>query len=400
LGDGRALLLGEQRAPDGALFDLQLKGSGRTKFSRRGDGRAALAPMLREYVVAEAMAALGVPTTRSLAVVATGETVYRDDLKPGAVLVRVAASHLRVGTFQFAAALRDQSVLRALADYAIARHDPDLVSDEGRYLGFLRAVVGRQARLIARWNSLGFVHGVMNTDNCSIAGETIDYGPCAFMDAYDPDTVFSSIDAHGRYRYAAQPAIAQWNLARLAEAMLPLFSADQDRAVVLATEAVEEFRGLYATAWLGEMRRKLGLVDEEAEDLELVRDLFAWMHDAGADFTNTFRGLPQEPSVTAPETDSARRFSAWRVRWLTRVDRSGRSRAEAFSAMQSVNPAVIPRNHRVEAALEAAERRGDYGPFHELNRVLATPFALAPADAAYAEPAPKSFGEYRTFCGT
>jgi uncharacterized protein YdiU (UPF0061 family) len=399
LGDGRALLLGEQRTPDGRLVDVQFKGSGPTKFSRRGDGRAALGPMLREYVVSEAMRALGIPTTRSLAVVTTGETVWRDDAKRGAVLTRVAASHLRVGTFQYAATLRDEPTLRALADYAIARHDPDLVGLPDRHLRFLRAVCERQAALLAQWQAVGFVHGVMNTDNAAVSGESIDFGPCAFMDAYDPDTVFSSIDAGGRYRYAHQPAIAQWNLARFAEALLPLFDPVADRAVELATAAIEEFPARFEAHRLAAFRRKLGLTTAEPEDVALLDDLLTWMHDAGADFTNTFRDLPEEP---APERTSAtdRAYVAWRARWLLRVDREPTGRAAAFAVQRASNPAVIPRNLRVEEALESAERRDDLGPFRELVRVLATPFDLAPADRRYREPPPTGCGDYRTFCGT
>ena len=419
LGDGRAILLGEQRTPAGALVDVQFKGSGPTRFSRRGDGRAALGPMLREYVVSEAMSALGIPTTRSLAVATTGETVLRDDAKRGAVLVRVAASHLRVGTLQFASARRDDATLRTLADYAIARHDPELAGTPDRYLGFLRAVVGRQASLIARWQSVGFVHGVMNTDNTAVSGETIDYGPCAFMDAYDPDTVFSSIDAGGRYRYSQQPVIAEWNLARLAEALLPLIAAELNAAAEMATEAVHSFRPNFEGALRTAMLRKIGLgteavsasaassssesVDAAGDDL-LLRELLAWMQETGSDFTNTFRRLPETP---APEKTGAldRQFAAWRTRWLSRVDRAPASgdrssRETAFALMNAVNPAVIPRNHRVEAALVAAEQRDDLAPFHDLVRVLSTPFALAVADTHYADPPPPSACDYRTFCGT
>ena len=393
LGDGRALVLGEQMTPSGARVDIQFKGSGETRYSRRGDGRAALGPMLREYLVSEAMHALGIPSTRSLAVVATGETVARGAGKPGAVLVRVASSHIRVGTFQFAAGLEDIEVLRALADHAIARHDAELVDSPAKYAEFLAAVIARQAALVARWQCVGFVHGVLNTDNTAVSGETIDYGPCAFMDAYNPDTVFSSIDHHGRYRYAHQPAIIQWNLARFAEAMVPLLSDDEPTAIARANEALERFAPLYRAAWLAGMRAKLGLMREDPDDLALVQDLLAAMQAAHADFTNTFRALS---SGATPEG-----LEAWVARWHARLDRDGRVREEAFGAMRAVNPAVIPRNHRVEEALAAAEERDDLAPFRELLAVVSRPFELATGHAAYAEPAPREFSEfYRTFCGT
>ncbi|MBI1302698.1 MAG: YdiU family protein [Phycisphaera sp.] len=393
LGDGRAMLVGEQITPSGARFDIQLKGSGETAYSRRGDGRAALGPMLREYIISEAMHALGIPTTRSLAVVATGETVARGAGKPGAVLARVAASHIRVGTFQFAAGLEEIEVLRALADHAIARHDAQLADSPARYAGFLRAVIARQAALVARWQCVGFVHGVLNTDNTAVSGETIDYGPCAFMDAYNPDTVFSSIDHHGRYRYAHQPAIIQWNLARFAEAMVPLLSDDEPTAIARANEALDAFAPLYRAAWLAGMRAKLGLVREEAEDLALAQDLLAAMHAARADFTNTFRALSEERAVDGLEP--------WTLRWHARLAREERPRSKALTAMRAVNPAVIPRNHRVEEALSAAEERGELAPFHELLAAVSSPFALSASRAHLAEPPPRDFAEcYRTFCGT
>ena len=392
LGDGRAILLGEQITPSGARFDIQFKGSGETRFSRRGDGRAALGPMLREYIVSEAMHALGIPTTRSLAVAATGETISRSGAKPGAVLTRVAASHIRVGTFQYAAGLGDLELLRALTDHTIARHDPGLVDSPRKYADFLNAVVARQAALVAQWQLVGFVHGVLNTDNTLVSGETIDYGPCAFMDAYNPDTVFSSIDHHGRYRYGHQPAIIQWNLARFAEAFVPLLSDDETTAFALANEALERFAGAFRGAWLAGMRKKLGLLREDADDLELVRELLAWMQEERADYTNTFRALSrgEEPAG----------LSSWITRWHARLDAEGRARAEALRAMRTVNPAVIPRNHRVEEALLAAEERFDLAPLRELVSVLATPFDLAPAHAKYAEPPPPEFANYCTFCGT
>ena len=393
LGDGRAIVLGEQVTPDGARFDIQFKGSGETRYSRRGDGRAALGPMLREYIVSEAMHALGIPTTRSLAVVATGETVARTGPKPGAVLARVAASHIRVGTFQFAAGLDDVAVLRALADHAILRHDAELSASPDAHAAFLAKVIARQAALVARWQCVGFVHGVLNTDNTLVSGETIDYGPCAFMDTYNADTVFSSIDHHGRYRYAHQPGIIQWNLARFAEAMVPLLAADETVAVARANEALELFAPLYRAAWIAGMRAKLGLVQEESEDLALAQELLSAMQEKRADFTNTFRAL------SLGETPAG--LEAWVARWQARLSREGRPRAEALASMRAVNPAVIPRNHRVESALAAAEERGDLGPFRELLSVVARPFDLSPEHAMYAEPAPKEFAEfYCTYCGT
>lgn len=397
LGDGRAILLAEHRTPDGRLVDIQFKGSGRTRFSRGGDGRAALGPMLREYVISEAMAALGIPTTRSLAVVTTGEHVYRAGALKGAVLTRVAASHIRVGTFEYAARLRDETALRALADYTIGRHYPELIDAPQKYLAFFRAVSDRQAALVARWQSVGFIHGVMNTDNMAISGETIDYGPCAFMNAYDPATVFSSIDHAGRYAYGNQPAIAQWNLARLAETLLALFDPDSERAVALATEVLNEFPDRFEGYWLGGMRQKLGLQTAEDGDAELIRGLLDRMAKTRADFTNTFRDLSEGPPVGDAYRDPD--FGAWYARWRQRLDREGRSEAEAFARMRSVNPAIIPRNHRVEEALAAAEGRDDLSVLHELLAALASPYEPSAAAGKYREPPADECG-YRTFCGT
>jgi uncharacterized protein YdiU (UPF0061 family) len=398
LGDGRAILLGEHRTSAGRLVDIHLKGGGRTRFSRGGDGKAALGPMLREYVVSEAMAALGVPTTRSLAVVTTGEPVYRESVLKGAVLTRAAASHLRVGTFQYAAALEDESALRALADYAIARHYPDLVNAPDKYLAFFRAVADRQASLVARWQLVGFIHGVMNTDNMAVSGETIDYGPCAFMNAYDPATVFSSIDRSGRYAYRNQPAIAQWNLARFAEALLPLLDPDSDKAVAIASAALNEFPAAFEGYWLAGMRRKLGLQAEEAGDRELAQALLDWMHKAKADFTNTFRDLSAE-DTPAGDRYADPDFRAWYTRWQERLDRKAGPKASAYALMRSVNPAVIPRNHRVEEALSAAADRDDLSVLHDLLAALASPYEDRPEMAKYREPPADECG-YRTFCGT
>ncbi|HYH64450.1 MAG TPA: YdiU family protein [Urbifossiella sp.] len=397
LGDGRAILLGEHRTPDGRLVDIQLKGGGRTRFSRGGDGKAALGPMLREYVISEAMAALGIPTTRSLAVVTTGEPVFRTTPQPGAVLTRVAASHLRVGTFEYAAGIQDTSVLRALADYAIARHDPQLADAPEKYRDFFRAVLDRQAALIARWQLVGFIHGVMNTDNMALSGETIDYGPCAFMNAYRAGTVFSSIDQAGRYRYENQPGIAQWNLARFAEALLPLLAGTEEAAVAVATEVLDEFPARFRGYWLAGMRQKLGLQTAEDGDGELAEALLAWMEKTRADFTTTFRDLSAGEPPAGERYDDAD-FRAWYARWQERLGRDGRPLAEASAAMRAVNPVVIPRNHRVEEALAAAEA-GDLDPFHRLLAAVTAPFDDGPAAAPYRDPPADECG-YRTFCGT
>lgn len=397
LGDGRAILLGEHRTPAGQLVDIQLKGSGPTPYSRRGDGRAALGPMLREYIISEAMAGLGIPTTRSLAVVLTGEQVFRSQVQRGAVLTRVAASHLRVGTFQYAAARQDEPLLRTLADYAITRHYPELADHPTKYLAFFRAVADRQASLIARWMHVGFIHGVMNTDNMAISGETIDYGPCAFMNAYDPATVFSSIDANGRYAYGNQPGIAQWNLARFAESLLMLLGRDEQQAVDAATQVLNEFPTVYERYWLNGMRAKLGLHSEEADDAELVKGLLDWMHAAKADFTNTFRDLASE-QVPFGDQHQQPEFLAWHARWKERLTREGRPFAETWEKMNAVNPAYIPRNHRVEEALAAAEQ-DDLVPLRELLAVLASPFEARAEWAKYSLPPPDDRG-YQTFCGT
>lgn len=398
LGDGRAILLGEQIAPDGKRFDIQLKGAGRTPFSRNGDGRAALAPMLREYIISEAMHALGIPTTRSLAVVLTSEDVMRETALPGAVLTRVAASHIRIGTFEFAAARLGRDGVKNLADYTIQRHDPDLAGADNPYLALLENVCTRQAKLMAQWLAVGFIHGVMNTDNISISGETIDYGPCAFMDVYDPATVYSSIDRHGRYAYGNQPRIAQWNLARLAEALLPLFDADQDKAIARAEETIENFTARFEAEWLTAMRRKVGLAHAEDADAVLIADLLKWMHEARRDYTSTFRQLdPRQPD--APEsTLSTAPPSDWRQLWQTRLQRQD-SKHDPLQIMQAVNPAVIPRNHKVEQALNSAQE-SDFATVHALLAAVARPFEETPGNAPYRQP-PAPEDEIRhTFCGT
>jgi len=399
LGDGRAILLGEQITPEGRRVDIQLKGAGPTPYSRRGDGRAALGPMLRELVISEAMHALGIPTSRSLAVVSTGEPVYRERPLPGAVLTRVAASHLRVGTFEWVAAHRDTPALVALADYAIQRHYPEVAADATPYRAFFAAVVERQARLIAQWQCVGFVHGVMNTDNMSIAGETIDYGPCAFLDTYDPDTVFSSIDSGGRYRYAHQPGIAQWNLTRLAEALLPLFADDEGAAVTFAQEALVRFRDRFHAHWLDLMRAKLGLDSPDPGDGALADALLAWMQQTRADFTNTFRLLARADDASALAVADAA-FGAWHAQWQARLAREARPLADVVALMQATSPAIIPRNHKVEEALSAVAERADMDPLQRLIAAISRPFDHAHVPPEFASPAPAEAGPYRTFCGT
>jgi serine/tyrosine/threonine adenylyltransferase len=398
LGDGRAILLGEQRTNRGELFDIQLKGPGPTRYSRRGDGRAALGPMLREYIISEAMHSLGIPTTRSLAVVTTGEPVFRETPQRGAILTRVAASHIRVGTFEFIAAREDEPNLRILADYTIARHYPEIADQPEKYLSFLLAVLDRQAMLIARWQLVGFIHGVMNTDNMAISGESIDYGPCAFLDVYHPGTVFSSIDREGRYAYGNQPNIAQWNLARFAETLLPLIDEDQKKAIALATELLGEFAGRFKTYWSTGMRQKLGLQLHIESDIELIGSLLDWMQKTEADFTITFRDL-SEPELPANELYRTAEFQAWHVQWQSRLVLENRTRDLVAASMRAVNPAIIPRNYRVEAALAAAEN-GDLSVLHELLAALHSPYETSAKFAKYSEPPPASFRGYRTFCGT
>ena len=407
LGDGRAILLGEVVGRDGApRRDIQLKGSGRTPFSRDADGRAALGPVLREYIVSEAMAALGVPTTRALAAVTTGELVRRETMLPGAVLTRVAASHIRIGTFQYLAARGDTEALRLLADYAIARHYPEAAEADYPYRALLDAVVVRQADLIARWMLIGFIHGVMNTDNTSIAGETIDYGPCAFMDAYDPATVYSSIDHAGRYAYGNQPRVAQWNLARIAETLLPLLAEDKDRAVAVAKESLGSFAPTFQAAYHSGLQRKIGLTTEREGDATLAQDLLERMAENGADFTLTFRRLCAAAAGT--EGDAAVRslfadasaYDAWAVRWRERITADTVDPDTRCAIMQAVNPAFIPRNHIVEAALDAAVARQDFAPFEELLEVLSRPYEDSPRYERYALPPTSKERVQQTFCGT
>ncbi|HYT55412.1 MAG TPA: YdiU family protein [Verrucomicrobiae bacterium] len=405
LGDGRALLLGEVIDRNGRRRDIQLKGSGPTPFSRAGDGRAALGPVLREYLIGEAMHALGIPTTRALAAVVTGEPVFREEgALPGAVLTRVAASHVRVGTFQFFAGRGEQAKVRRLADYVIDRHYRELKGHANPYLALLERVCDSQAALIASWMHVGFIHGVMNTDNMAISGETIDYGPCAFMDHYDPATVFSSIDTQGRYAYANQPKIAQWNLARFAETLLSLIDADGKRAITRATEVVHAFPEQYERHWLKGMRAKLGLFTEDEADLNLATGFLTAIDSKKVDYTLAFRyladaALSREEPIRALFADPSA-YDLWSGHWRARLAREAVAPLVRAQAMRRANPAFIPRNHRVEEALSAAVERGDYAPFATLLNILARPFDDQPEFAAFAEPAPDGRGCYRTFCGT
>ncbi|MEK3937183.1 YdiU family protein [Sporosarcina sp. FSL W7-1349] len=398
LGDGRAVLLGEQSTPSGDRFDIQLKGSGRTPYSRGGDGRAALGPMLREYIISEAMQALGIPTTRSLAVVTTGEPVYRETVLTGAILTRVASSHLRVGTFQYVAAWGTDEDLQILADYAIERHYPAIRSAANPYLALLEEVMKRQAKLISQWQLVGFIHGVMNTDNMTISGETIDYGPCAFMDTYDPKTVYSSIDVQGRYAYRNQPPIAAWNLSRFAEALLPLIDEDTEQAIEMAQEVISGFASLYQSEWLAGMRAKLGIRNEEEGDRTLFEALLDMMEEHEADFTNTFRALTFGTFEGSSLFQSSE-FTEWHGNWQERLSRQPEGKDDSFKLMKDSNPAVIPRNHRVEAALSAAEQ-GDLSVMRRLLGILSTPYAHSPEQKEFANLPPRTMVPYQTFCGT
>jgi serine/tyrosine/threonine adenylyltransferase len=416
LGDGRAILLGEARDAGGTHRDIQLKGSGRTPYSRGGDGRAALGPILREYLVSEAMHALGIPTTRALAAVTTGESVFREGPVPGAILTRVAASLVRVGTFQYFAARGDVDGVRQLADYVIGRNYPTAEADANRYLALLRAVSESQASLIANWMNVGFIHGVMNTDNMAVSGETIDFGPCAFMDSYDPAAVFSSIDSQGRYAFANQPHAAVWNLARFAETLLPLIDSSADRAVELATEVVTAFSGRFSEHWLSGMRGKLGLSTPEEGDPALAEDLLNAMQRNQADFTLTFRALCEAAAHDALERAAAENTAAdsnlrmlfanpgecdqWLRRWRERLSRDPQESQVRAQAMRQHNPAVIPRNHRIEQVIRAATETADFGPFIELSTVLSQPYRVAEGLESYADPPRPEERVLETFCGT
>jgi len=399
LGDGRTILLGEHLMLEGERVDIQLKGSGRTPYSRGGDGRAALGPMLREYIISEAMHALGIPTTRSLAVVTTGEAVIRQSELPGAILTRVAASHLRVGTFQYAAKWGTDQDLQVLADYTIQRHFPDFDPDQNPYLFLLQEVVKRQALLIAKWQLVGFIHGVMNTDNMALSGETIDYGPCAFMDTYDPATVFSSIDRQGRYAYGNQPNIGAWNLARFAETLLPLLHDQVEQAVKIAQDTISHFPELYHCNWLAGMKAKLGIFNEELEDESLIEGLLSMMQEYHADYTETFRALTfdKRPDLVLFGTEE---FAKWHELWQARLDRQQETKTSSQQLMRNSNPALIPRNYLVEAALDAAVTEGDYSPLERLLDVISRPYAHSPEQAEYCTPPGQSDCTYRTFCGT
>ena len=406
LGDGRAILLGEIVDRNGVRRDVQLKGSGPTPFSRMGDGRAALGPVLREYIIGEAMAALGIPTTRALAAVSTGETVVRERMLPGAVLTRVASSHIRVGTFQYFAARRDADAIGALADYAIARHYPELKGAEKPYRAFLDAVISRQAELVAKWLLVGFIHGVMNTDNMTISGETIDYGPCAFMDSYHPDTVYSSIDEQGRYAYGNQMRMAHWNLARLAEALLPLLGEDYDAGLSEAQAAIDRFVPQHEDAYARGLAAKLGIEKTRPDDLSLSQALLAMMADDGLDFTSTFRKLGE--TLTDDVKAAALRgnfvdlnaFDAWNGRWRKRLEEEAGDSATIRARMERTNPIYIPRNHLDEEVIAAAAKQNDFSPFDKLLSVLAKPFEERPGLERFAEPPTPDQVVHQTFCGT
>ena len=396
LGDGRAIILGEHLTPSGQRLDLQFKGSGRTPYSRGGDGRAALGPMLREYAVSEAMHSLGIPTTRSLAVVTTGEKVYRENELPGAILTRIARSHIRVGTFEYASLHEDKTVTQALLDYLINRHFPEIKDKENQPLALLEAAIDQQADLITHWMRVGFIHGVMNTDNMALSGETIDYGPCAFMDVFAPDTVFSSIDHKGRYAYANQPFIAQWNLARLAESLLPLMHDERKDAIGMAEDSLNGFEQVYKGKWLAMMGSKLGLAEAKKDEESLVTDLLDWMHENGADYTNTFRDLSQK-ELPNKELYATENFQAWQTRWQVRLMEEDLECSLALR--KSVNPAVIPRNHKVEEALQAGEE-GDLEPFLNLLKALENPYEDGDHLTPYQLPPKPEEKVLQTFCGT
>jgi uncharacterized protein YdiU (UPF0061 family) len=399
LGDGRAVLLGEQLDGHGQRHDIQLKGAGRTPFSRGGDGRAALGPMLREYIVSEALHALNIATTRSLAVTRTGDRVRRDTLLPGAILTRVAASHIRVGTFQYAAGQQDPVLLEKLVDYTIARHYPSLEGAENKALALFEAVMDRQIDLVVDWMRVGFIHGVLNTDNVTLSGESIDFGPCAFMDRFDPNTVFSSIDHQGRYAYGNQPSITQWNLGRFAETLLRMMDDNTDIAIEKATTSLKSFSLRYEEKWRAMMNKKLGLFGSETEDDTLIADLLTWMHAQNADYTNTFRDLIQD-GLPDGEQYQSEAFQHWHQRWRARLARNSKPLASSLCLMRNHNPAVIPRNHLVEQALQAASEDNDMTPTHALLQALSAPYADRDSDDRYRQPAAPCEQVHQTFCGT
>jgi serine/tyrosine/threonine adenylyltransferase len=398
LGDGRALLIGEQITPSNQRFDIQLKGSGRTPFSRGGDGRAVLGPMLREYIISEAMHGLKIPTTRSLSVISTGEDVYREEIKQGAILTRIASSHIRFGTFEFASYFLDKDKLKQLADYTIKRHFPFISDEQNKYVSLLEEVIKLHASLVAKWQCVGFIHGVLNTDNMSICGETIDYGPCAFMDTYDPKTVFSSIDTEGRYSYQNQVAMVSWNLCRFAETLLPLINDNEDKAIDIAQNCLAKFTGLAISNIISEMCSKIGIFEPDSNDESLLNDLLDMMKKYKEDYTNTFLALTFEdfPQSGMFVTDE---FSVWYKKYQDRIKSQDKSKEEVFNLMRNSNPAVIPRNHRVEEALAAAEN-GDFSVMNNLLKALANPFEHSDFQKEYSKPAPKSQCDYKTYCGT
>ena len=398
LGDGRAILIGEHLSKNNKRFDIQFKGSGKTPYSRNGDGRAALGPMLREYIVSEAMHSLGIPTTRSLAVVKTGENVIREIPLPGAILTRVAASHIRVGTFQYVTATRDEKNLKTLFDYTIDRHYPKIKDSKTPAIDLLKIVMEKQIKLVVDWMRVGFIHGVMNTDNMAISGETIDYGPCAFMDAYDPETVFSSIDHNGRYAYFNQPDITKWNLARFAETLLPLIDKNKDKAIKIATEIINNFDEIYKKNWLEMMRKKLGLIGEKNNDEKLINNLLSLLHEQKADYTNTFCSLMNE-DVQNDKIFNNKEFIDWHQKWKECLAKNNNSTEESLKLMRSVNPIVIPRNHKVEEVLEAANK-DNLNPFHDFLKVLEKPYENQIKNNNYQSPAPPCEKKYQTFCGT
>jgi len=398
LGDGRAIVIGEHLSKNNQRFDIQFKGSGKTPFSRNGDGRAALGPMLREYIISEAMHALNIPTTRSLAVVKTGETVMRETPLIGAILTRVAESHIRVGTFQYAVTSKDKNDLKALFDYTINRHYPNLKNSKNPAIELLKIVIEKQTKLIVDWMRVGFIHGVMNTDNMTISGETIDYGPCAFMDNYDPETVFSSIDYQGRYAFFNQPGIAKWNLARFAESLIPLINDNKDKAIEMATECINNFATVYQKFWLEMMRKKLGLKGEEIKDEGLIVELLSWMHKNKADYTNTFCFLMNE-KIQDNKIYNNQDFINWKNQWQERLKLHNNSMEKSLKTMRSANPIVIPRNHKVEEALESANK-DDMKPMLNLIKILTKPYEKQEKIVSYQSPAPASNTKYQTFCGT
>jgi len=398
LGDGRATLIGEHLTKNNYRFDIQFKGSGKTPFSRNGDGRAALGPMLREYIISEAMHALGIPTTRSLAVVKTGENVLRETPLPGAILTRVASSHLRVGTFQFIAARQEEKNLKTLVDYTIDRHYPNIKESKNKSLDLLKALMEKQIKLVINWMRVGFIHGVMNTDNMTISGETIDYGPCAFMDTYDPQTVFSSIDQLGRYAYFNQPSITKWNLARFAECLITLIDKNKDKAIKIATETINSFEKIYEIKWLNMMRDKLGFFGEDPKDQVLILDLLTWMHQNKADYTNTFCFLMNE-KIENDEIYNNDDFHIWKKRWQDRLELNNNKPKKYLKLMRSVNPSIIPRNHKVEEVLEAANN-DDLKPMKNFLNILEKPYENQNKFFEYQSPAPINNEKYQTFCGT